>query len=492
MIRKLLLLTTMILALCGCPRRQPYEQPSMPTPAAWPDRAVTGAEAPGPSAADLGWREFFADPKLLSVIELAIENNRDLRLAALNVERVQAMYRIQRTQQYPVVNAGAAADVYRVPEEMSSGGDAETIAQYTLSLGSTAWELDLFGRIRSLKQQALEQYLATEQARLATQISLVAAVTNGYLNLAADEENLRLARATLAVQQEMVDLIRRSRDVGMSSDLEVRQAQSQVDAARVDIARYTGLVGLDKNALDQVVGAPLPADLLPDGLDTVGDFQEVSPGLPSEVLLRRPDIRTAEHQLKAAYANIEAARAMFFPRISLTAGIGLVSSDLADLFTIGARTWNFAPQAVLPIFDSGARRANYDVAQSDRDMMVVTYDKMIQAAFREVSDTLILRTALQDQQQAQEELVGTLAEAVRLAEARYKAGIDGYLNTLVAQRELYAARQGLVGVRLAGRSNHVTLYKVLGGGSKAGSPSSSPTTGRGTPPTSGASREDDR
>ena len=242
--RILILTLGLALLLCGCPKRQAYEQPAPPVPAAWPEPAA-GAAATGsgvPAAADLGWREFFTDPKLQSVIGRALEHNRDLRIAALNVDKVQALYRIQRAAQYPTVSAAAAIDAYRVPKNLSDADESKTVVQYTLSLGATAWEIDFFGRIRSLKEQALEQYLATEQARSAVQISLVAAVAASYLTLAADQENLRLARATLDAQQKSYELIRSSRDFGIASDLDVHEAQSLVEAARVDIARYNGLI----------------------------------------------------------------------------------------------------------------------------------------------------------------------------------------------------------------------------------------------------------
>jgi multidrug efflux system outer membrane protein len=326
--------------------------------------------------------------------------------------------------------------------------------------------LDLFGRVRSLKTAALEQYLATQQARSAAQISLVGAVASSYLALAGDRENLRLAQETLNTQQASYNLILHTRDAGMASDLDLRQAQSQVEAARVDIARYSGLVSLDENTLNLLVGTPVPANLLPNELSSDSTLKDIAAGVPSEVLLRRPDILMAEHQLQAAYANIGAARAAFFPRISLTGGVGFVSSELQNLFTYNTRTWTFAPRATLPIFDAGARKANYKVAQVDRDLAVAEYEKAIQSAFREVSDSLSLRTRLLEQQEAQQALVTTLEETYRLSEARYKAGIDGYLSVLVAQRSLYGAQQGLVNLRRAHLGNLVTLYKVLGGGAQ--------------------------
>ncbi|HEU0138110.1 MAG TPA: efflux transporter outer membrane subunit [Bryobacteraceae bacterium] len=468
MYRKLLLLG-MAFFLCGCLRPGAYHRPAPPVPNSWPEGAAAQAGAPDvPEAASVKWQEFFTDRGLQSVIELALANNRDLRIATLNIERVQALYRIQRAEQFPTVSVSAAGDLYRLPKSAGFAGlivpEAVTVQQYNINLGAASWELDLFGRVRSLKSAALERFLATEQARSATQIALVAAVANSYLALAADRENLRLAQDTLATQQASYELILRTREAGMASDLDVRQAQSQVEAARVDIARYTGQVELDENALNLLAGTTVPANLLPGDLDSAGSLKDIGAGLPSEVLLRRPDILMAEHQLKAAYANIGAARAAFFPRIALTAGAGLMSADLSDLFKFGAKTWNFAPQVALPIFDAGARKANLKVTEVDREAATAEYEKAIQSAFREVSDSLSLRTTLMEQQSAQQELVKTVEAAYRLSEARYKAGIDSYLSVLVAQRLMYSAQQGLIGLRMARLGNLVTLYKVLGGG----------------------------
>ncbi len=463
MYRRFLLLG-MTVWLCGCMRQPAYKRPAPPVPNAWPESATPPALAPeAPDAAGVKWQEFFKDRGLQSVIELALANNRDLRVAALNVDRVHALYRIQRSQQFPSVSLSGTRDFYRLPEYMSTTGESKIVEQHA-NLGSASWELDFFGRIRSLKSQALERYLATEQARSATRIGLIAAVGNSYLALGADKDNLRLAQETFETQRASYDLILRTREAGMASDLDVRQAQSQVEAARADIARYTGRVAVDENALNLLAGAPVPANLLPGALDTDPPLKDVSAGIPSEVLLRRPDILAAEHQLKAANANIGVARAAFFPRISLTAGSGFMSGDLSDLYKFGSRTWSFLPQATVAIFDMGARKANLKVAQVERDAAIAEYEKAIQAAFREVSDALALRTRLMEQQEAQEALVKTLEETYRLSDARYKAGIDSYLNVLVAQRSLYAAEQGLISLRLARLTNLVTLYKVLGGG----------------------------
>lgn len=456
-------------ALAGCVHQRPYERPPSPVPGALPHaQAAEPVSAGAPQAADIPWREFFPDSKLQTVIETALANNRDLKMAALNIERAEALYRIQSAQRRPTIAASASGNLYRLPKDMSVAGinvgQAVTIQQYTLNLGAASWELDLFGRIRSLKSAALEQFLATQQARSATQIALVAGVAGTYLALAADQENLRLARSTLEAQQASYDLIRQIRDSGMGSDLDLFQAQSQVEAARVDIARYAGQVELDSNALTLLAGAPVPPGLLPSELGPGSAMKEIAAGLSSEVLLQRPDILMAEHQLKAAHASIGAARAAYFPRIALTAGGGSMSSDLTKLFNAGAGTWNFAPQISLPLFDSGARKSTVRVAETDRALAVAEYDKAIQTAFREVSDALTQRDSLRFQLEAQKTMVTSLEETYRIASARYQAGMDSYLTVLVAQRMLYQGQQGLVSLRLAQLANQVVLYKSMGGG----------------------------
>jgi len=410
------------------------------------------------------WKEFFVDEKLLRIIDLALMNNRDLRVAALNIEKTRALYRIQRSELFPMVDAAGAWSKERVPGIVSGTGQPATVELYNVNLGISSWELDLLGRIRSLKDAALERYLATEQARVSAQISLVSEVASTYLTLAADRENLKLAQSTFETQRETYEMIRRRAEVGTSSDLDLRQAQTRVDAARVDIARYTSQVSLDENALTLLVGSPVPADLLPDALSYVTSPRDFTPGLPSEALQHRPDILQAESLLKAANANIGAARAAFFPRITLTTSIGTTSDQLSGLFKSGSETWSFVPQIVLPIFDAGSRWANLDVAKADREIALSQYEKAIQTAFREVADALARRGTLGDQMDAQRSLVDASAESYRLSDARYARGIDSYLNVLDAQRSLYSAQQGLIAVRLARLTNLVTLYKVLGGG----------------------------
>ena len=456
-----------LLVLSGCASMAPqYTRPEAPVPSEWPSGPAYKNDAGKPGdvhAADIAWRDFFVDERLQKVIDLALMNNRDLRVATLNIERTQALYRIQRAELLPTVNAGGTFSKERVPGILSGSGKPLTTELYNVNLGISSWELDLFGRIRSLKDAALQEYLATEQARLGTQISLVAEVANTYLTLAADRELLKLAQDTLSSQEASYNLIRRRYEVGASSELDLRQAQTRVDTARVDISRYTAIVAGDENALTLLVGSPVPEGLLPTELGTVTMLEDISPGLPADVLQRRPDILQAENQLKAANANIGAARAAFFPRITLTTSIGTTSDQLSGLFKSGSDTWSFIPQIAMPIFDARTRPA-YDVAKVDREISLTQYEKAIQVAFREVADALAQRGTLGDQMAAQQSLVEATTESYRLSDLRYKSGIDSYLSVLDAQRSLYGAQQGLISVRLSRVTNLVTLYKVIGGG----------------------------
>lgn len=465
MISALCLPVGVCLYLAGCTMAPKYTQPEPPVSAAWPTGPAYETEGAqtGQAPSEIGWPDFFLDEQLRKVIALALENNRDLRLAALNIERAQALYQIRRAELFPVVNASGTAVHQRIPETLSTTGQAATTHQYTVGLGFSAYELDLFGRVRSLKDRALEEFFATEQARRSVQISLVAEVANTYLAFAADRERLKVAMDTLLAQETSYELTKRRFELGVSSELDVRRAQTSVDAARVDIARFTTLVAQDQNALELLLGAPVPAGLLPAELGMAG-LKEISPGISSEVLQNRPDILAAEHRLKGANANIGAARAAFFPRITLTSSIGLGSAELGDLFKGGAGFWSFIPQVTVPIFNAGANRANLKVAEVDRDIFMTQYEKAIQTAFREVADALALRGNLGEQLAAQQSLVDAAQVSYRLSDARYRNGVDSYLSVLDAQRSLYAAQQNLITVRLATLANQVTLYRVLGGG----------------------------
>jgi multidrug efflux system outer membrane protein len=456
----------MILFLGGCTLAPKYTRPASPVPADWPTGAAysetkTASSAPvGPA---LPWREFITDERLQKIIETALNSNRDLRVAALNVERARALYGIQRAELLPSVNAAGIWDKEHVPADLSTTGYATTSEQYGVSLGISSWEIDFFGRIRSLKDQALEEYLATEDARRSAQIMLVSAVAQAYLTLAADKETLKLVASTLEDQETSYKLIRKRYDVGLASELDLLRAQSQVDTARGDVARYTQLTAQDENALNLLVGSPMPQELLPAELGSVNPPKEISSGLSSELLLRRPDVLAAEHQLKAANANIGAARAAFFPRISLTTFIGTASADLSGLFKAGQGTWGFTPQIIMPIFDARTWSA-YDETKVEKEISVAQYEKVIQTSFREVADALAVRGTVNQQIAAQQSLVDAFAETYRLSNARYTKGIDSYLSVLDAQRSLYGAQQGLISLHLARLVNQVIFYKVLGGG----------------------------
>jgi multidrug efflux system outer membrane protein len=462
-----------LLCLGGCTMAPRYARPEPPVPAAWPggqpDQGPNGGQS-GKEAAGLAWQEFFVDEHLQKLIALALANNRDLRIAALNIERSRAQYRIQRAELLPQIDATGAGGKQRIAKTLSSTGQAETVEQYSAGLGVSAYELDLFGRVQSLKDQALEQHLATEQARRTVQISLVAEVAANYLNLAADRERLQLARDTLTAQQTTHQLIQRRFEVGAASELDLRQAQTRLDAARADVARYTTLVAQDENGLNVVVGAPVPAELLPKALsENLTAVQDIAPGLPSEVLLRRPDVLAAENLLKGFNANIGAARAAFFPRITLTGTVGVGSDELSTLFASGSGAWAFAPNIVLPIFDSGSRWASLKVTEVDRDIALARYEKAIQTAFREVADALARRGTIDEQLTAQQSLTDATAMSHRLSQARYENGVDSYLAVLDSQRSLYGAQQELIATRLTRLLNMVTLYKVLGGGGEVAS-----------------------
>jgi len=454
------------LFLAGCATlAPPSARPESPVAAVWPGPAAV-APADAGTAATIAWQDFFRDPQLRAVIAQALVNNRDLRLALLAIERAQAEYQIRRADLLPALDGSAAGSVQRLPADLSASGDGQIVRQYSVGLGLSSYELDLFGRVRSLREQALAEYLATSEARRSVEISLVASVARGYLNLAADRERLQLARETLENQQASYRLIESRFQAGVASALDLNQARTSLEAARVDIARYTTLVAQDENGLDLLVGARVAAPLLPATLSAdPAPFRPLDPGLPSEVLLARPDIRAAEHRLQGANANIGAARAAFFPRIELVSSLGTGSDQLSGLFGAGSLAWSFAPRLTLPIFDAGANRANLAVAQVDRQLAVTHYEQAIQVAFREVADALAEGATIAEQAAAQQALTAASGESYRLSQARYARGIDSYLNVLDAHRALYSARQNLIGVRLALLANQVTLYQVLGGGS---------------------------
>lgn len=453
--------------LTGCSMAPHYERPAAPVADTWPSGAAYDpAQASEKTAADLPWREFIRDQKLQKVIEQALTNSRDLRSALASIQSARAQYRIQRSDLFPKFNGELSATRQKSLNSLGEGNrSAVQSDSYSASVGLSAFEIDLFGRVRSLSNAALESYLATEAAGRATRISLIAETASAYLTLAADNSQYELARRTVESAQRTMEVTRKRLEAGVSSRLDVRQAETVYQQARVDLASNTALIAQDRNALELLTGGHIPDELLPAELpDDHQWLADVPAGLSSSVLLTRPDVLQAEHQLKSANANIGAARAAFFPKLSLTASKGLASSELSDLFDNGVSVWSVAPNLVLPIFSGGENAANLTYAKAQRDLYVSEYELAIQTAFKEVADALAVRGTIQDQLDAQRALVDAAADSYELAEARYTKGVDTFLNALDAQRTLYDAEKSLVSARLTASDNVVTLYRVLGGG----------------------------
>jgi len=420
-------------------------------------------------------------------VAMALDNNRDLRVALLAIERARAQYGISRADLLPSVNATGTGNRSRTADDLTAAGRPNTNVQYSATLGFANYEIDFFGRVRNLSDAALQEFLRVAENQRSVQLSLVAEVMNAWLQIDADARRLQLARETLRTRQQAFELTRRSHELGAASALALAQAQSSADSARVDAASYTSQLARDRHALTQVVGASVDNALLPDSVaalapGTAKDARAtgaipslvapaapaavllgVTPDLPSTVLLRRPDLRAAEHQLRGSHASIGAARAAFFPAITLTASVGTASNALSGLFASGNGTWVFAPQLRLPIFDAGRNQANLRVAEVARDTALAQYEKAIQTAFREVADALAERATLDERLTAQRSLVQASQRALELSDARFRLGADSYLAVLDAQRSLYTAQQGEITLQLAEQLNRTTLYKVLGG-----------------------------
>jgi len=481
-----------LLALAGCTSLAPdYARPMLPVPATLngtngPDGSEGTALAP--ETGPMGWQDFLQEPRLRELVALALQNNRDLRVAVLAIEKARAQYGVEQSNRFPAVGATAAGNRTRTADDLNTSGRSPTSSQYSAQLGFSSYEIDFFGRVKNLNEAALQEFLRTTENRRSVQLSLVAAVANAWLTLDADGRRLQLAQDTLRSRQKSYELTERSHALGAASGLTLAQAQTTVDTARADVAAFTSQVARDRNALALLAGAPVPAALLPDGANpgaTASPARAASasasvapapslatpaatllavPGdLPSSVLLNRPDVRAAEYTLRGAYASIGAARAAFFPSITLTASAGTASNALSGLFDGGNGTWSFAPQIRLPIFDAGRNRANLQIAETARDTALAQYDKAVQTAFREVADALAERATLAERLQAQQSLQAATLKALQLSEARYRLGADSYLPVLDAQRALYSAQQTLIGLALAEQANRITLYKVLGG-----------------------------
>ncbi|KAI3589347.1 Efflux transport system, outer membrane factor (OMF) lipoprotein [Cupriavidus sp. U2] len=459
------------LALAACTLEPKYERPDSPVPNAYPDgpayqttQGANGAPQSQVQAANLGWQDFFTDARLRRLIELGLANNRDLRVATLSIDEARAYYRIRRAAQFPAVDASLGFSSTRLTGDLRPPGQDPVINAWGAGVGFSSFELDVFGRIRSLKHEALEQYLSIEEVRRSTQISLVGEIANAYLTWQADQQLLKLSQDTLKIQEDASEMVRKSKAAGGMAAIDQHRTQTQVETARVDVEQFTRQVAQDENALSLLIGGPIPADLPPP--QPFGDnsfVAELPAGLPSQLLEQRPDIMAAEHRLKAANANIGAARAAFFPRISLTAGVGLASTTLAGLFTGGA-AWAVAPQITLPIFNAGANQANLDASKVRKDINVAQYERTIQGAFREVADGVAARGTYDRQTAAQQSLEKEVAETRRLAEMRFKNGVDDYFPVFDAQRQQYEAQKKLVTIQLARLTSRAQLYKALGGG----------------------------
>ena len=448
-----------------------YDRPPPPVPPLQGGAQGQGAQA----AADIGWREFFPDPQMQELIALALTNNRDLRVAVLNVETAQQRYRVQRAELFPTIAATGTEQVQEYPSGVFSptgvgssknpvtGGSTSRF--FDVGVGFTSYELDLFGRIRSLNHAALEQYFNSIETRRNVQLTLVAEVANAYLTVLSDQTLLDITRDTLKSQSESYALTQRQFSAGTTTELALNQAETTVDTAQANLALYNRQIAQDRDALQLLLGAPIPNDIdFSHGLDRPPAVAELEEGIPSDVLIRRPDVLAAEHQLQSANADIGAARAAFFPSITLTGSYGTASSKLSGLFKGGSEAWTFSPTINVPIFTGGANIANLRVSKLTRDTAVAQYEKAIQTAFQEVADALVARGTLDDQLVAQQKLQTASEKAYRLADMRYRGGVDSYLSALVAQQSLYSAQQQLTGVRLLRLQNLVTLYKVLGGG----------------------------
>ena len=439
-------------------------------PAEWPQGAAyENSTAGAATVSQIGWREFYRDERLRTVVDQSLTNNRDLRIATLNIERARAVYRIRRADQFPTIEAVASGTAQRIPGSISPTGGGSTVRDYRVEVGFASYELDLFGRVRNLKDQALQEYLAVVETQRSAHISLVAEVAAVWVTLATDRALLMLAQNTLESRSRSFDLTQRSYELGVASALDLERARSSVETARDDVAASTRFVAQDLNALHLLVGAPVSEMLLPDAsVDPVTALTDLPAGVPSSVLLQRPDILAAERRLIGAHASIGAARAAFFPSIGLTAVGGTASDSLSGLFGGGSGTWTLLPQIVQPIFTAGRNRARLRVAETEREIILAEYEKGIQIAFREVADALAGRGTIDGQLASQHALVRATQRTYDLTEARYRAGIDSSLSLLDAQRELYASQQTLIVTQLARETNLVTLYKVLGGGWKAG------------------------
>ena len=465
MIQTMKKLTPLALAmmLAGCMSLAPkYERPAAPVAEAFPELAkpasAPAAQVANEAPAAIEWQRFFPDARLRGLIEQALTNNRDLRVSIANIEQARAQYRISRADRLPTVGLGISG------QRQTTGEDQPINSLYQSGFSVSAFELDLFGRVRNLSEAALAQFLATEEARKSAQISLISSVANVYLQLLADEELLGITQQTLGTRQESLRLTQLRFDNGVASRFELQQARSLVETALATLAAQQRQRAQDLNLLTLLVGTPVPPTAAAGATLASTELPDLPAGLPSDLLANRPDIRAAEQQLIAANANIGAARANFFPRISLTGSVGSASTELSGLFKSGTYGWSFAPQAILPIFDYGRNTAVLGSARAGRDIAVAQYERSIQTAFREVADALAGQSTFSEQLRAQRAVAEAEADRFNLADLRYRNGAASYLELLDAQRALFQAQQAAVQANLQRLQNQVTLYSVLGGG----------------------------
>ena len=453
--------------LSACSMAPAYERPQAPVEEQWKpvqEKAEPGAQPPG-NFAEIAWRDFFSDTRLCALIERALEHNRDLRVASLTAEQVRAQYRIQAAEQFPAIAAVGGQTAQHTPADLSMTGREMTSRTYSATVGLASYELDFFGRVRSLKDKALADYLASVEAARSVRNTVIAETARAWVNVAAQRELLALAEDTLKSRRQSLDLVQRSFDAGAVSALDVAQAQTAAESARITAAQQKTAFDQAYNALVLLTGASVEDVLLPAHMqDGFAALPDLSRPINSEILLSRPDILAAEQQLKAANANIGAARAAFFPSITLTASTGVASSELDNLFSSGHSIWSFVPQISLPIFTAGKLSASLDAAEIGKDIAVARYEQAIQTSFREVADALAARATLSEQLSAGEALATAARENERLSDARYRSGLDSHLNLLDAQRTRNSAEQSLIVTRFSDASNRITLYKLLGGG----------------------------
>jgi len=471
----LLAVITVLLTVSGCTLIPTYERPVPPVASQFPD--VDSTQASASAATSLGWAQFFGDARLRTLIATAIDNNRDLLRATRRVEEARAVYGIQRADQYPTIGADASVNRGRTPADLSFTGGAIVASQYQVALGLRAWELDFWGRVRSLKQAALESFLASDAARCAVRVSLVAQVASSYLFERELDERIAIAQQTFVSRQESYRYARRRYEVGSSSRLDAAQAEILLNQARSELTVLGRLRAQNRNALTLLVGTPIAdSTAIPLSQVEAAFVREIAPGLPSDLLINRPDVRAAEHGLKAANANIGAARAAYFPRIALTGAFGSASAELEGLFDAGSRAWNFLPSVSVPLFDGGRIQASHDLAQARRASALAEYERTVQAAFREVADALAERHWIYEQVAAQKSTLAAQIERARLARLRYDSGAASYLEVLDAERDRFAAEQALVQVRRALLASGVNLYAALGGSVSAGDEDAKRTT----------------